>query len=143
MLHVFHQCLRDSDINSVEQRSKVLESTSDNRECPDGSSQGDNPVVNKDGEDGLNASPSVEQCVCAKFHFVDLAGSERANKTGNKGERFKGTYSCCPLLHTHTHSCTRSHVHRISSHQQWTTLSRKCHQCTGRLETKVHSRSLS
>ena len=27
----------------------------------------------------------------AKFHFVDLAGSERAHKTGNAGERFKGT----------------------------------------------------
>lgn len=27
----------------------------------------------------------------AKFHFVDLAGSERVGRTGNVGDRFKGT----------------------------------------------------
>ena len=48
--------------------------------------EGATPVI-----DGGNENTSeLEQFVAAKFHFVDLAGSERVNKTGNKGERFKG-----------------------------------------------------
>lgn len=35
--------------------------------------------------------PDLEHYMCSKFHLVDLAGSERANRTGNIGDRFKGT----------------------------------------------------
>ena len=47
--------------------------------------QGETPVIEDVNEKEL------EQCIAAKFHFVDLAGSERVGRTGNRGERFKGT----------------------------------------------------
>ena len=67
--------------NSPEQKWRV------DLDCQEGvEGEGATPVI-KDGHE--NAS-ELEQSVAAKFHFVDLAGSERVNKTGNKGERFKG-----------------------------------------------------
>lgn len=36
-------------------------------------------------------SADISHYMSGKFHFVDLAGSERAHKTGNIGDRFKGT----------------------------------------------------
>lgn len=50
--------------------------------------QGEAPTT----EGHFENTGELEQCVAAKFHFVDLAGSERVSKTGNRGERFKGTH---------------------------------------------------
>ena len=52
-----------------------------------GEGEGEAPVIEGDNEN----TKQLEQCVAAKFHFVDLAGSERVSRTGNRGERFKGT----------------------------------------------------
>ena len=53
---------------------------------------GEAPEVEDVNENpGHQQRQEMEQFVSGKFHFVDLAGSERVSKTGNKGERFKGS----------------------------------------------------
>lgn len=64
-------------------------------DCQEGvEGEGTAPVI----EGGNENTNELEQFVAAKFHFVDLAGSERVNKTGNKGERFKGDVITLYLL---------------------------------------------
>ena len=53
-----------------------------------GEDKGEAPVIEAVNEN----AKALEQFIVAKFHFVDLAGSERVSRTGNRGERFKGTY---------------------------------------------------
>ena len=48
-------------------------------------------VVEEDGDQGSGCLEDAVQILVSKFHFVDLAGSERVGRTGNYGERFKGT----------------------------------------------------
>ena len=45
----------------------------------------------REDDDETMSLTDVEHYMCAKFHFVDLAGSERAHRTGNIGDRFKGS----------------------------------------------------
>ena len=48
----------------------------------------------------------IPHCMFGKFHFVDLAGSERAHRTGNVGDRFKGTRAVAlGLVHLKSVSC--------------------------------------
>ena len=75
------------DCLSTEQRWKVdqgkgVDSQAGGGEAPEVEDVNENP-----------GPQEMEQFVSGKFHFVDLAGSERVSKTGNKGERFKGTCS--------------------------------------------------
>ena len=72
---------------SLEQRWKVDQGGINGTEGVHSQGGGEAPEI-----DGTNENPGqLEQCVAGKFHFVDLAGSERASKTGNRGERFKGS----------------------------------------------------
>ena len=59
-----------------------------------GEDKGEAPVIEAVNEN----AKALEQFIVAKFHFVDLAGSERVSRTGNRGERFKGTYMYGTLL---------------------------------------------
>ena len=74
----------------IEQRWKVDQG--DITEGVDSRAGGEAPEV-----EDINKNPEqqqrqeMEQFVSGKFQFVDLAGSERVSKTGNKGERFKGS----------------------------------------------------
>ena len=52
---------------------------------------GEAPEVDDVNDNPGQQQQEMEPFVSGKFHFVDLAGSERVSKTGNKGERFKGS----------------------------------------------------
>lgn len=54
---------------------------------------GNNKSRNLNNDDDLVVDETNDVCYLgAKFHFVDLAGSERAARTGNVGDRFKGSF---------------------------------------------------
>ena len=84
-----HRIIINIDCMSTEQRWKV-----DQGKGMDSRAGGEAPEVEDVNENpGQQQRQEMEQFVSGKFHFVDLAGSERVSKTGNKGERFKGTCS--------------------------------------------------
>ena len=81
---------------SIEQRWKVDQGSTTG---VDGQIGGEAPKLEDANENsGRQQQQQLEQCVAGKFHFVDLAGSARVSKTGNRGERFKGT-----LLYMYQH----------------------------------------
>ena len=87
-----HKIIIIIDCLSTEQRWKVdqgkgVDSRAGGGEAPEVEDVNENPGQQQQRQQ------EMEQFVSGKFHFVDLAGSERVSKTGNKGERFKGTCS--------------------------------------------------